>query len=126
MTHPTPTQELLPCPVATDWDHRIIDGTSVALKGEIGMADDVMRLKKLVESGPAKDKLETACEIAVSFIRWAQDLKRQNADDSTRRKLEELLRESIDALREFGHYHSAKSFETEYNSISQPERKENE
>lgn len=62
---------------ATEWDHRIIDSTSVALAGKIGRDDDVERLMQQVNDGPASDKVKVACEIAVAFIRWAQDLKRQ-------------------------------------------------
>lgn len=60
---------------ATDSDHRIIDAVSVALRGQIGSDDDVARLRQQIEGGESTDKLETACEIAVAFIRWAQDLK---------------------------------------------------
>lgn len=61
---------------ATDRDHRIIDSTSVALEGRIGSEDDVHRLVNQIKcGGGTKDKLETACEIAIAFIRWAQDLK---------------------------------------------------
>lgn len=62
---------------ATDWDHRIITGVSVALDGKIGQQDDVERLRTQIEGGPSEDKLKVACEIAVAFIRWAQDLKQQ-------------------------------------------------
>jgi hypothetical protein len=55
-----------------DFDKRIIDGVSVALDGEIGRADDVERLMSVITS---EDKVKTACEIAVAFIRFAQDLK---------------------------------------------------
>ena len=61
--------------VATEWDHRIIDAVSVALDGKIGQDDDIARLKQQIEGGPSTDKLHTACEIAVAFIRWTQDLK---------------------------------------------------
>lgn len=60
---------------ATDQDHRIIDGVSYALKGQIGRDDDVKRLREQIEGGSSDDKMRTACEIAVAFIRWAQDLK---------------------------------------------------
>lgn len=60
---------------ATDQDHRIIDGVSYALKGHIGGYDDVQRLREQIERGSSDDKMRTACEIAVAFIRWAQDLK---------------------------------------------------
>ena len=60
---------------ARDWDHRIVDATSIALGGNIGKKDDVKRLMKVINDGPGEDKLKVACEIAVAFIRWAQDLK---------------------------------------------------
>lgn len=60
---------------ATDWDHRIINGVSVALKGRIGEDNDIIRLQQQIEGGGSEDKLKTACEIAVAFIRYAQDLK---------------------------------------------------
>jgi hypothetical protein len=63
--------------VVTEWDHRIITGVSVALEGKIGQEDDIERLKSQIEGGPSQDKLQVACEIAVAFIRWSQDLKRQ-------------------------------------------------
>jgi hypothetical protein len=62
-------------PIATDHDRRIIDAVSYALDGRIGSDDDVERLRKQIEGGSSTDKLKTACEIAVAFIRWAQDLK---------------------------------------------------
>jgi hypothetical protein len=61
--------------VATDWDHRILDAVSVALDGKIGQDDDITRLRSQIENGSSVDKLNTACEIAVACIRWAQDLK---------------------------------------------------
>ncbi len=60
---------------ATEWDHRIIDGISYALKGQIGQDDDVERLLAQVREGPAQDKERTLAEIAIAFIRWSQDLK---------------------------------------------------
>jgi hypothetical protein len=63
---------------ATDNDHRIIDATSIALNGKIGQDDDVSRLRQQIELGSSDDKLRVACEIAVAFIRWAQDLKRES------------------------------------------------
>ena len=65
---------------ATDHDHRIIDATSIALQGKIGYNNDVERLRKQIELGNSDDKLHTACEIAIAFIRWAQDLKRESGD----------------------------------------------
>lgn len=64
--------------IASDRDHRIIDAVSIALDGKIGQDDDVQRLKEQVEGGDSDDKLKVACEIAVAFIRWAQDLKNAN------------------------------------------------
>ena len=63
--------------VTTDADHRIIDAVSIALKGRIGSEDDVKLLREAIEGGPCEDKLKVACEIAVAFIRRADDLKRQ-------------------------------------------------
>lgn len=63
------------CSTATDWDHRIIDATSIALGGVVGGSDDVARLMREIQVGPNPDKLKVACEIAVAFIRWSQDLK---------------------------------------------------
>jgi hypothetical protein len=60
---------------ATDHDHRIIDAVSYALKGRIGEDDDIQRLREQIEGGDSVDKMDTACEIAIAFIRWAQDLK---------------------------------------------------
>lgn len=67
----------------TDKDHRIIDATSIALDGKIGESDDVTRLKNQIHQSDSEDKLSTACEIAVAFIRWAQDLKEQNGHSHT-------------------------------------------
>jgi hypothetical protein len=61
--------------VAGDWDHRIIDAVSIALDGQVGAVDDVARLRSQIEGGRSNDKLKTACEIAVAWIRLAQDLK---------------------------------------------------
>jgi hypothetical protein len=58
----------------TDWDNRIIDSVSIGLV-EVGLDDDVTRLQLLIEQGESKDKLRTACEIAIAWIRFAQDLK---------------------------------------------------
>ncbi len=59
---------------ATDWDHRIIDSVSYALHGNIGTSDDVERLRAVITPKDG-DTTRVACEIAVAFIRWAQDLK---------------------------------------------------
>jgi hypothetical protein len=67
---------------ASDCDHRIITAVSIALGGEIGRSDDLIRLRRQVEDGDSEDKLKTACEIAIAFIRWSQDLKRER--DETR------------------------------------------
>lgn len=61
--------------VTSDRDRRIIDATSIALEGRIGCDDDVKRLRQQVSGGLSLDPLNTACEIAVAFIRWCQDLK---------------------------------------------------
>ena len=66
--------------IATDWDHRIIAGTSYCLGGKSGLDDDVDRLLYQIENGSSENKLRTACEIAVAFIRWAQDLKQEIKD----------------------------------------------
>lgn len=57
---------------ASDHDHRIIDAVSVSLKGAIGLDDDVERLLAQISS---ENREKTLAEIAVAFIRWAQDLK---------------------------------------------------
>ena len=59
----------------TQKDREIINATSVALKGRIGGDNDIERLRKQIEEGGNEDGLHVACEIAVAFIRWAQDLK---------------------------------------------------
>jgi len=56
-------------------DKRIIDAVSIALKGRIGDTDDVLRLYEQVSKGSSENKLYTACEIAIAFIRFAQDMK---------------------------------------------------
>jgi hypothetical protein len=71
----TQTELIMNEDTATSWDHRIMDGVSVSLNGQIGLKDDVARLKEQIEKGPSQDKLDAACQIAVAFIRWAQDLK---------------------------------------------------
>ena len=63
--------------VATEQDHNIIVATSLALDGKIGRDDDTQRLRHAVETGVCDDKMKTLAEIAVAYIRWAQDLKRQ-------------------------------------------------
>ena len=63
--------------VATDWDRKIIDAVSIGMNGTIGTDDDIDRLRNQIEGGQSEDKLHTACEIAVAFIRFAQDLKRE-------------------------------------------------
>lgn len=65
---------------ATDRDHQIIDAVSIALDGRIGYVDDAVRLRaNILCGGGRNDKLLTACEIAVAYIRWAQDLKQEKA-----------------------------------------------
>lgn len=60
---------------ASDWDHRIIDATSMSLGGEVGREDDLNRLMRAIEDGEGEDKLKTACEVAIAFIRLSQDLR---------------------------------------------------
>jgi hypothetical protein len=73
---------------ATSLDHTIIDATSVALDGRIGAEDDVKRLRQQISS--SLDPLNTACEISVAFIRWAQDLKAER--DELRKQVEQLAK----------------------------------
>jgi len=56
-------------------DKKIIDAVSVALDGKIGQEDDVARLREQIENGGSENKINTACEISVAFIRLTQDLK---------------------------------------------------
>lgn len=63
-------------PLRTDWDRRIIDAVSFALV-EVGKDDDIKRLREQIENGQSEDKLNTACEIAIAWIRFAQDLKEE-------------------------------------------------
>jgi hypothetical protein len=63
-------------PLRTDWDRMIINAVSVALI-EVGKEDDVKRLREHIENGTSEDKLNTACEIAIAWIRFAQDLKEE-------------------------------------------------
>lgn len=72
-------------PLASDWDHRIIDATSIALGGKVGREDDLNRLRRKIEDGEGSDNLKTACEIAMAFIRWSQDLKEER--DKYRKQL---------------------------------------
>jgi hypothetical protein len=65
----------------SDWDHRVITGVSLALGGMVGLADDVDRLMQQIVRGHSTDKMKTAVEIAVAFIRFSQDLKRKNYAD---------------------------------------------
>lgn len=66
--------------IATDNDHRIIDAVSFALHGKIGRPDDIDRLYKEIVAGGDEGKW-CACQIAVAFIRWAQDLKERIKDE---------------------------------------------
>jgi hypothetical protein len=61
---------------ATDSDHRIIDSTSVALRGCIGTDKDVETLIGKVAAKSSAHRERTLAEIAIAFIRWSQDLKR--------------------------------------------------
>lgn len=63
-------------PIRTDKDRRIIDAVAVGLI-EVGKDDDIERLRKLIEGGESSDHLHTACEIAIAWIRFAQDLKEE-------------------------------------------------
>jgi hypothetical protein len=60
---------------ATSEDHRIIDAVSLALGGEIGRGDDISRLCEQVKATHPAEREIVLAEIAVAFIRWAQDLK---------------------------------------------------
>jgi hypothetical protein len=60
----------------TDRDRRIIDSVAVSLV-EVGKDDGVERLLAAVMKGESEDKLHTACEIAIAWIRFAQDLKEE-------------------------------------------------
>lgn len=62
---------------ATDMDHRIINTVSVALGGIIGEDNDVDRLLAQIVPTDPKERERALAQIAVVFIRWAQDLKRQ-------------------------------------------------
>lgn len=75
---------------ADDWDHSIINAVSIALKGQIGLKNDIERLKEQIVKGRSTDKLHTACEIAVAFIRYAQDLKEQR-DNYKNNQLQAVL-----------------------------------
>lgn len=79
----------------TDADSAIMSAVSYALKGKIGQEDDVERLKKEIEGGQSTDKLRTACEIAVAFIRLVQDKK---ADLERLQNRVEALEKRVDAL----------------------------
>lgn len=63
-------------PLRTDKDIRVIDAVAVGLV-EVGKSDDIQRLRKLIEEGESSDKLHTACEVAIAWIRYAQDLKEE-------------------------------------------------
>jgi len=57
-------------------DDLVIDAVSIGLV-EVGLEDDVQRLRELIESGSSDDKMHTACEVAIAWIRFAQDLKHE-------------------------------------------------
>lgn len=63
-------------PLRTDKDRRVIDAVAVGLI-EVGKEDDIQRLRTLIEGGESADHLQTACEIAIAWIRFAQDLKEE-------------------------------------------------
>ena len=60
---------------ATIEDHKIISEVAVRLGGRAGRSDDVSKVMNMVECSGSEHKLMTACEIAVAFIRYAQDLR---------------------------------------------------
>lgn len=62
--------------LTTDWDKLTIDFISNSLK-EVGKDDDVDRLRSLIEDCHSQDKLKVACEIAIAWIRQAQDLRNE-------------------------------------------------
>lgn len=49
-------------------DKKVITECAAALR-QIGQDDDVERIKEYVNSLPYDDKLEAACQIAISFMR---------------------------------------------------------
>lgn len=59
----------------TDHDQTIIDGV-LSVMGEVGLATDHKRLREAIEQGAGSDKLAAAVEIAVAFMRYAEELKR--------------------------------------------------
>jgi len=72
--------------LATDWDHRIIDGLSYAMsqtEHTLGVGDTAW-LRGQIENGSSDDKLKVATEIAVAFIRFSQDKKAQLAAAQSR------------------------------------------
>jgi len=77
---------------ASDWDHRIIDATSISL-GDVGREDDLNRLRRAIEDGEGNDKLKTACEVAMAFIRWSQDLKQERDTYRDRKCVHDLAKE---------------------------------
>lgn len=60
--------------LATDFDHRIMDATSVALGGAVESTDKWTRIRDILLE-PSEP--QAACEIALAFIRWSQDLKKE-------------------------------------------------
>ena len=48
------------------------------MDGRIGDGEqDAALLRHQIEHGESEDKLKVAVDIAVAFIRWSQDLKRE-------------------------------------------------
>lgn len=62
--------------LTTDYDKIMIDFISNSLK-EVGKDDDVARLRSLIEDCQSQDKLKIACEVAIAWIRQAQDLRNE-------------------------------------------------
>ncbi len=59
----------------TDHDQSIVNGV-LSVMGEVGLATDHKRLRAAIEQGAGRDKLTVAVEIAVAFMRYAEELKR--------------------------------------------------
>jgi len=87
--------------LCNNWHKRIVDATSIGLV-EVGKDDDVARLQSLIENGESQDqngkpqdKLTTACEIAIAWIRFAQDLKWQTSSKPDYHTLDSFLEEEL-------------------------------
>lgn len=81
-----------------DYDHRVIDAVSVGLGGQCGQDDDKARLLELIEKGneTVEPDIGVACDIAVAFMRWAQDLK---SERNQLREKNRNLRERVSLAR---------------------------